>query len=536
MKIKQLLMLMLMVGIAFSLAAQDASFYKKYADKGDKEAMYNLAFCYVNGNGGVPQDYNQATYWFTKAAKKSYAPAQVSLAYCYLYGTGVMKDYKQAWDLAQKAAKQNNAGAYYLIAQMCKDGIYVKPSDAAYLQYLKKASDLGDDDAQVELGRMYMYGNEKPYIAQNTREGLNLYNKAADQNNGEALLQLGCMTRDGLDGYIAKDPKKGYEYIKAAAQTGLPRAWFEYGYINLYGWGCDPNANEAARYISAAAEQEVPNAYKLMGDLYLYGWGVDANDADAAKWYQKAVDAGYGNAYSQLAWLYLAGRGVAKNDSKAYQLYKESADAGYSEGNAGLGMCYENGYGVNKNMASAVRYYQLAADAGNNYSQYRLYGILRDGDTGVTKDTSKALQYLRDAANDEYGDAMYSLGYEYIVGDILHQENSQAVKWMTKAADAGNTFASAVIGIAYYNGEDPFQKDYNLAFKYLSQAAQQIQQTGEKDEMIGQLCRDLAACYRFGRGTDVNNSLASYYTELAAQFGNDDSMNAVDLIRRNNEK
>lgn len=58
MKIKQLLMLMLMVGIAFSLSAQDASFYKKYADKGDKEAMYNLAFCYINGNGGVQQDYN----------------------------------------------------------------------------------------------------------------------------------------------------------------------------------------------------------------------------------------------------------------------------------------------------------------------------------------------------------------------------------------------------------------------------------------------------------------------------------------------
>ena len=31
MKIKQFLMLMLMVGIAFNLSAQDASFYKKYA-------------------------------------------------------------------------------------------------------------------------------------------------------------------------------------------------------------------------------------------------------------------------------------------------------------------------------------------------------------------------------------------------------------------------------------------------------------------------------------------------------------------------
>lgn len=69
MKIKQLLMLMLMVGIAFSLSAQDASFYKKYADKGDKEAMYNLAECYINGTGGVQQDMSQASYWLTKSAK-----------------------------------------------------------------------------------------------------------------------------------------------------------------------------------------------------------------------------------------------------------------------------------------------------------------------------------------------------------------------------------------------------------------------------------------------------------------------------------
>lgn len=536
MKIKRLLLLMLMVGVAFGLSAQDAWFYKKYADKGDKEAMYNLALCYINGNGGVQQNYNQATYWFAKAAKKNYAPAQALLAYCYFHGTGVMKDYKQAWDLAQKAVRQNDASANYLIAQMCKEGTYVKQSIASYLQYLKRAADLGDEDAQLELGKMYLYGNEKPYVSQNISKGLDLYYKAAEQNNGEALLQIGCLTRDGLDGYISKDPQKGYEYIKEAAQTGLPRAWFEYGYINLYGWGCEPDVSEAAKYISAAAEHEVPNAYKLMGDLYLYGWGVEADAAEAAKWYQKAVDLGYGNAYSQLAWMFLSGQGVAKNEAKAYQLYRESAYGEYPEGNAGLGICYENGFGVNKNVSYAVKYYTLAADAGNSYSQYRLYQLLRDGDSGVTKNTSKALQYLREAANNENTDAMYSLGYEYIVGEIMHQENSQAVKWMTKAADAGNVFASAVIGIAYYDGSDPFPKDYDLAFKYLSQAAQYIQSTEEKDEMAGQMCRDLAACYRFGRGTEVNNSLASYYTELAAQFGNDESKDAVDFIRRNNEK
>ena len=191
MRIKQLLMLILMVGVAFSLSAQDASFYKKYADKGDKEAMYNLAFCYVNGNGGVPQDYNQATYWFTKAAKKNYAPAQVSLAYCYLYGTGVMKDFKMAYELALKASKQKNAGADYLLAQMYKDGIYVRQSNSLYLQYLRTAAELGDDDAQTALGKLYLYGDNNLGISQNERTAVSYLQKAAAQDNGDALLQLG---------------------------------------------------------------------------------------------------------------------------------------------------------------------------------------------------------------------------------------------------------------------------------------------------------------------------------------------------------
>ena len=134
---KSLTLIILALGLSCSTyAQQEASFYKKYAEKGDKEAMYNLANCYLKGNGGVQQDYNEATMWLTKASKKKYAPAQVSLAYCYLYGAGVMKDYAKAWELANKAANQDHAGAHYLLAQMYKEGIYVSQNESLYLKYL----------------------------------------------------------------------------------------------------------------------------------------------------------------------------------------------------------------------------------------------------------------------------------------------------------------------------------------------------------------------------------------------------------------
>ncbi len=528
MKIISFLMLLLIACIPFNLSAQDASFYKKYAEKGDKEAMYNLANCYINGNGGVQQDFNKATMWLIKATKKNYAPAQVSLAYCYVYGTGVMKDYDKAWELTKKAVKQKDAQAHYLMATMYKEGIHVQANDNQYLQHLCMAANYGDNDAQVELANLTLYGNDKPYVAQNTSEALNLYQKAADQNNGEALLQLGCLYRDGIKGYITKDPHKGYQYIKAAAETGLARALFEYGLLNLYGWGCELDEKEALKYISAAAEKEIPNAYKLMGDIYFYGLGVESNDVDAAKWYQKAVDAGYGNAYSQLAWMYIAGRGVPEDEAKGYQLYKKAADTGYADGYAGLGMCYENGTGVSKNIYTAITNYKKAAEADNNYSQYRLYRIYRKGE-GVLKNEKDALQYLRMAADADYTDALWSLGVEYLIGEILHEEESTAIEYMTMAADNGSYFACGVLGTAYYTGIEPFTQDYDKAFKYLSEAVKDMSSMGE--ELQAEVFRDLGACYRFGRGTTVDNGLASYCTEKAAELGDTGSYDAVKMLR-----
>ena len=135
---KYLFSLLLLMVISISVNAQDASFYQKYAEKGDKEAMYNLAQCYINGNGGVDQDYDQATTWLTKAVKKNYAPAQKTLGLCYLYGVGVLKDYKQAWTLLNKAHNQGDASATYYISQMYKSGTHVMVDNALYLKYLKE--------------------------------------------------------------------------------------------------------------------------------------------------------------------------------------------------------------------------------------------------------------------------------------------------------------------------------------------------------------------------------------------------------------
>jgi TPR repeat protein len=155
--------------------------------------------------------------------------------------------------------------------------------------------------------------------------------------------------------------------------------------------------------------------------------------------------------------------------------------------------------------------------------------MYREGE-GVNKDNSQALKYLRLAADDNYIQALHSMGYEYSLGEILHQENSKALEYLQKAAEYGNNFSAGTLGLLYYDGDYIVSRDYDKAFYYLHEAAGHPEEFG--DEMLGTIFKDLAACYRFGRGTEVNHSLASYYTEQAAKCGDSSSFDAVNALRR----
>lgn len=136
------------------------------------------------------------------------------------------------------------------------------------------------------------------------------------------------------------------------------------------------------------------------------------------------------------------------------------------------------------------------------------------------------------AVDNGYTPAIYSLGYEFLVGEIAMQNNKSALEYITKAAEQGYVFAMAGLGISYYRGTVLVEKDYSKAFYYLSQVAAEDDVSSIGDDMLAEVYRDLGACYRFGRGTEKDQSLASYYTEMAAEFGDKSSLDAVKMMRR----
>ena len=142
---------------------------------------------------------------------------------------------------------------------------------------------------------------------------------------------------------------------------------------------------------------------------------------------------------------------------------------------------------------------------------------------------------LEKAANLDYTPAKSALGYEYFIGDnvIAGKNLTKAIKWYKEAAEDNDVYAEAILGYSYYTGTELFtEKDYNQAFGYLTRAVRNSNFEYQEDQIKASIFRCLAGSYRYGRGCEPNQSLASYYTEQAAKYGDEGSKRATGIIRR----
>lgn len=502
--------------------------YMKYANRGDKDAMYNLAGCYWSGNGGVAQDYQSAFNWYEKAAKKNHQPAQHMTALCYLYGIGTVQDWRKAWDYADKAIKKGFGPSYWIKAQVFKEG-YMSNISNGYLTNLTNAANSGYAKAMSELGALYLKGSDEYSVKPNAETGYNWVKRAADEDDAEGQYYLALCYDAGVG--VREDHDKYLEYVGKSAQQGYAAAQAAAGYAFLTGDSVDVDYSAAYDYFKAAAEQDNAYAYGKIGDMYFYGLGVEENNNTAMDMYKAASNLGDTYSMCQLAYMYQMGYGASVDPNLMYKYYKQAADLNYHVGQVGVGDCYLNGYGVTQNEYTAFQWYKKAADQESGPGLYRLAGCYQEG-KGTNKDKAKYIEYLEKAAAVGYTDAKMNLGYEYWQGENVSANNSKAVKWFKEAAEENDAFSQALLGYAYYRGEDfVSEKDYNQAFTYLTQAARNNYFEQLDDSMKADVYRCLSSCYRYGRGVEADQSLASYYTEQAAKYGNSDSQRAAELIR-----
>src|SRR6266498_2255297 len=79
-------------------------FLKATENEEDKDAQYNLAVCYINGEG-IEKNLEKAFYWFQKAAENGNIDAQCCLGYLYYTGEGAEKNLEKAFCCTRKQQK-----------------------------------------------------------------------------------------------------------------------------------------------------------------------------------------------------------------------------------------------------------------------------------------------------------------------------------------------------------------------------------------------------------------------------------------------
>lgn len=439
-----------------------------------------------------------------------------SQALDYVYGhNGRPVDMEKAWNLFNEASRAGSVEALYYIAEMYNYGLHVPQDMTKYISCLQEAASRGSVDAVADLGALNLYGSRRAIVPKDEQTGVKLLTAAAGQGHPRAMVYLGNCSRDGLGG-IARDAERAYDYYSKAADAGNPQGYVEMAKCLISGIGVDEDPDKAYLYLVKAENAGSSDASRMLGNMYYHGDGRAPNDSIARTYYQTAIDQGNAEAMSDLAWMYIKGSGGLRMYLHAFELFGKAAGEDVPGAIEGLGMCYENGYGTPLDVPMAVSCYKRASETGSTRSLYQLYRVYRKGGQSFPADLVKARGYLDEGVKRGDSNALFALGNEYISGGIVEKDSIKGVEYINKAAEMGSVQALATLGNMYYSGQK-VNRDFDQAFGYLQKAIRHPEDID--DELLALTYRNLAACYRFGRGTEVDIAKANAYTLMSNHLG-----------------
>jgi len=167
-----------------------------------------LAASYLKGEG-VTQSYEQAGFWYRKAAEQGNAKAMYNLGLLFMKGMGTQKDDKEAYQWINKSAQKGFAPAEYLSGLMLIHGNGVTRDTSEGILRITKAADAGNTDALAKLGQDYYFGDDG--LQKDLDKAIPRIRKAAEQGNDWACRTMGILYWHGTG--VPKDTEKAQEWF-----------------------------------------------------------------------------------------------------------------------------------------------------------------------------------------------------------------------------------------------------------------------------------------------------------------------------------
>lgn len=488
------------------------SWLQQSAEQGDTLAEHNLGIYYEN-HPDLPDAEALSFRHFKEAAARDYLPAIYRLSRCYFEGRGVCKNRATARRMLQYAADSGYVSAAYTLGSKLLEGEGLPKDEAEGLRYLRMAAKGGNGYAAYRLGLCYRDGQA---VAADRNRYLRYMKQAVQLGDADAVFQLANVQ------FHRENYTDTYDLMRLLADTGYPAALSFLAFLLKHGTGCEKDTEAALRLYRKGAQAGDADCLAGYAELTEQTGDDDRTQQKAFRLWQRAAEAGNERAETELAFRYDVGKGVRKNNKKANELYlavlekREDMTAAFN-----LAYNYYYGIGTEEDEARAAHYFEIAYRMGSTYAPLYLGRCCLHGQ-GAERDVRKAVQYLREAAEDDIAEAMEELGYLYDSGmDSLAADPKAAARWWRKGAELGHAQCCFEYGNCFKDGNG-VRRDFRKALEWWLKGA-------EKNH-VGCLC-NVGCCYSHGDG------VAQDYAEAVAYFRRclelePDAIAAYNLARR----
>lgn len=566
--------ILLAVGLIALLSNNiNAQSLKEKAESGDKVAQYQYAQKFSDRMFPSKEDLSEAVQWLTKSALQGYAPAQCSLGYCYWAGKGVKKDYLTAFNWYQKSAEQGNMTAQFNMGVCYANGYGVAESKYTAFNWYKKSADQGYVNAEVALAKCYYYGNG---TTTNNTIAFQWFTKAAEKKNAEAMFFLGECYANGFG--ITQNLQTAIEWYNKAADDDDEKAEFALAQLYLTGRGvekdttlatdlllhsaaggfCSPshmfNAHEgydrALRKLKELTNHETsPSHHYFLAMLGCYYHSVD-DYVNAEKYYKMAIGENSLLGVIELGLMYYYiwvnqpregeleySTSLASSEDKRLGDFMDLEGWRHSDNKPVIDYLKEKKWSDKDNaiywMEKAINYgegdFSYGADGFTIYDH--ILFLLNDSLSGYTN-RSKALDIsfmcLADTTDTRCEGALSTISI-YGKTKVTQKEVDMLLRLRDFYAKFENLetykkkfvlqIVNSGLGYCYYKGIG-VERNYKKAFSFLLEGAE----LGDSDAM-----GLLAACYRYGRGTQKNSSKDREWTAKAVQNRNERARKLAEL-------
>ncbi|WP_296743375.1 tetratricopeptide repeat protein [Mesorhizobium sp.] len=280
------------------------------------------------------------------------------------------------------------------------DRFGAKPADAAFGAFqrglYKTAYNLamtraknGDAAAETLVAEILSRGLGVPV---NPAEATKWYGLAAEQGVPEAQFQYALMLLDGR--YVKKDDKEAYALMQASAEAGNRLAQFNFAQLLVQQEPGDAGLAKAAPYYERAAATGLADAQYAMAQIYANGvGGTPRDDAKARMLLAQAARQNYDTAQIDLAAWMIEGRGGERDLKSGFAWMKRAAEGGNVAAQNRLAKLYMGGIGTDPDLILAGAWYIVARRAG--LVDPRMDDFLQGLDDDQTKQALQKANRLR---------------------------------------------------------------------------------------------------------------------------------------------